>query len=71
MVAVGLREPLAEEEFDNLAVNTDMVCFDGLAQSYPDPEAKKWLSDDETYSDAAAVDSLQAGIVITVEPARA
>ncbi len=59
---LGLKVRVAVK-FDNLAVNTDMVCFDGLAQSYPDPEAKKWLSDDETYSDAAAVDSLQAGIV--------
>ena len=45
-------------KFNDLKVNTDLVCFDGLCQTYADPNGTKWIGDDENYSPEAAVDSI-------------
>ena len=45
-------------KFDKLMVNTDLVAFDGVCQTYPDPKGGSYLADDEKISSQDAVDAL-------------
>ncbi len=54
----GLMKLRVAVKFDKLMVNTDLVCYDGTCQTYPDPKGGAFLADDEKISSQDAVDAL-------------